>query len=303
VKGQSIQEIINLQKIQFLSNRFYDSIRNWYKNFMIEYREIYDESGITLYFNEYIKRTLILTVSVVFVSAIISNFILESFLNFGAEQIILSSITLSMTLGLVAMTLAFVNPVYQRNQSMNKLEKNMLYSMSYMAVLSSSGMPIERILRRLTEVEDNPPLKALTHKFLINISMLGKDILTALSEMADASPSKQLAKAIESIRTTIMTSGDLKTIIIYEVERQMQKKKEKLKASVNTLVYIGEIYVTMMVVTPVLFILMITIMSIMGGVSFGGSSILQLNLIIFFGIPIMGAAFIIILDQVLEIEE
>ena len=48
---------------------------------------------------------------------------------------------------------------------------------------------------------------------------------------------------------------------------------------------------------------MITIMSIMGGISFGGSSITQLNLIIFFGIPVMGAAFIIILDQVLEIEE
>ena len=58
----------------------------------------------------------------------------------------------------------------------------------------------------------------------------------------------------------------------------------------------------MMVVTPVLFILMITILSIMGG-SFGGSSVIQLNLIIFFGLPVMASAFLIILDQVLVIEE
>ena len=288
---QSLADKINLKQLQILYNDLNLSLKTWYKNFMIEYRDIYDESGIKLYFNEYKKRTAIITVSVVFATALISNFILESFFDFGAETILISSLILSITLGLVTLILAFVNPVYQRSQSMNKLEKNLLYSMSYMAVLSASGMPIERIFRRLTEVEDNPPLKALTHKFIINISMLGKDILTALAEMADASPSRQLQKTIESIRTTIMTSGDLKTIIIYEVGRQMQKKKEKLKASVNTLVYVGEIYVTMMVVTPVLFILMITIMSIMGGISFGGSSVVQLNLIIFFGIPVMGAAF------------
>jgi len=127
------------------------------------------------------------------------------------------------------------------------------------------------------------------------------DILSALNEMADQSPSRNLTKMIASIRTTIMTSGDLKNLLLYEVDRQLQKKREVLKNSVNVLVYIGEIYVTMMVVTPVLFILMITILSIMGGV--GGGAVVQLNLIIFFGIPVMTAAFIIILDQVLVIEE
>jgi hypothetical protein len=100
-----------------------------------------------------------------------------------------------------------------------------------------------------------------------------------------------------------MTSGDLKGLLVYEVERQLQKKKEILKNNLSTLVYLGEIYVTLMVVMPVLFILMITILSIMGGRSFGGSSVVQLNLIIFFGIPVMAAAFVIILDQVLVIEE
>jgi archaellum biogenesis protein FlaJ (TadC family) len=98
-----------------------------------------------------------------------------------------------------------------------------------------------------------------------------------------------------------MTSGDVKNLLLYEVDRQLQKKREVLKNSVNMLVYVGEIYVTMMVVTPVLFILMITILSIMGGI--GGGAVVQLNLIIFFGIPLMTAAFIIILDQVLVIEE
>jgi archaellum biogenesis protein FlaJ (TadC family) len=132
---------------------------------------------------------------------------------------------------------------------------------------------------------------------------LGIDVHTALRDVADMSPSRRLAKQLESIRTTIMTSGDLKTLLTYEVERQLQKKKEKLKNTLTTLVYVGELYVTLMVVTPVLFILMITIMSIMGGQSFGGSAAAQLNLIVFIGIPIMASAFILLLDIILGGDE
>ena len=76
-----------------------------------------------------------------------------------------------------------------------------------------------------------------------------------------------------------------------------------MKNTLTGLVYIGEIYVTLMVVTPVLFILMVTILSILGGVSLGGSPVLQLNLLVFAGIPIMAAVFIIFLDMFLEAEE
>ena len=54
---------------------------------------------------------------------------------------------------------------------------------------------------------------------------------------------------------------------------------------------------------PVLFILMITILSLMAGPSFGASSALQLNLIVFFGIPVMAIAFILFLDIILGGEE
>jgi archaellum biogenesis protein FlaJ (TadC family) len=172
-----------------------------------------------------------------------------------------------------------------------------------MAVLASSGMPIERILETVSVVEDNPPLNRLTRKFLTNIKLLGVDVHTAIRDIADKSPSRMLSRHLEAIRTTIMTSGDLKGLLTYEVGRQLAKKKEKLRNTLNTLVYVGELYVTLLVVTPVLFILMITILSLMGGASFGKSSALQLNLIVFFGIPVMASAFILFLDIILGGEE
>ena len=284
-------------------SRLHLYISDWYHNFMIQYEALFDESGIKQSFSEYNRKLHIVTLAVFTVSLLGSIGAMETITDYGLLTILATSLTLSTTLTLLSLTIGVVNPVYQKGQSMKKLEDNLIYSVSYMAILSASGMPIERILRRISEVEDNPPLKNMTHKFLVNVGLVGEDVLSALSKLADISPSKTLAKQIESIRMAIMTSGDLKSILLYEVDRLTQRKREKMKESINTLVYLGEIYVTMMVVTPILFILMITIFSIMGGMSFGGSSVVQLNLIIFFGIPVMAAAFIIILDQVLVIEE
>jgi len=283
-------------------NAIIKGFNDWIPRYMDEFRDIYDESGINQIFSNYTRKVNIISLGVFTSILLISLAVNMSVLIIPLNRSIISSFVISSSFGLISLVIGHINPLYQRAQTKKFLENNLIYSLSYMSVLSSSGMPIERIFRRVSEVEDNPPLKLLINKFLVNVNLLGQDVLSALNVMADHSPSKSLAKQISSIRTTVMTSGDLKKLLIYEVERQLQKKREKLKDSVNSLVYLGEVYVTLMVVTPVLFILMITILSIMGG-SFGGSSILQLNLIIFFGLPVLAAAFLLVLDQVMEIEE
>ena len=303
MENRALQDSIQPIRDYVVNSRPYLYLHDWYRDFMVEYEERFDESGIQQTFGDYNRKLGIISLAVFVVSLLGSIGALRFVGGYGWLTIVFTSLILSSTLTVLGLAVGVYNPIYQKGQNTKKLEDNLIYSVSYMAILSASGMPVERILRRITEVEDNPPLKNLTHKFLVNVGLVGEDVLSALSKIAGISPSKTLAKQIESLRTAIMTSGDLKGILLYEVERLTQKKREKMKESINTLVYLGEIYVTMMVVTPILFILMITIFSIMGGMSFGGSSVLQLNLIIFFGIPVMAAAFIIVLDQVLVIEE
>jgi flagellar protein FlaJ len=286
-----------------LNHKIVLGIKDQYRTFNKEYFEIYEESGIPLTFPEYKRRITIYSGAFSILTLIISTFLHETFLSLSFVRTLYVSGILSISIFLIGNIIGLINPIYKRGQAKTYLENNLVYSLSYMAVLSSSGMPIEKILERVSDVEDNPPLTRLTVKFLTEISLLGIDVHTALRDVADMSPSRRLAKQLESIRTTIMTSGDLKTLLTYEVERQLQKKKEKLKNTLTTLVYVGELYVTLMVVTPVLFILMITIMSIMGGQSFGGSAAAQLNLIVFIGIPIMASAFILLLDIILGGDE
>ena len=171
-----------------------------------------------------------------------------------------------------------------------------------MTILSASGTSIEHIMERLTEVEVDSPLHPITKKFLMNVELFGFDATSALADVMRRSPTDNLRKLYMSINNTIQTSGDLKGLLTYEVERQIQLKEEGLKKLTGNLTYMGEIYVTAMVVAPILFILMITILSIIN-TSFGTSSVLQLNLIVFFGIPLMASAIIIVLDTMLGGDE
>ena len=272
-----------------------------------DFQQAYKDSTITMYLDDYVRRAAMITTFCT-VSAVTITFLSFVFLLSGNPWWTYPRIALfTCATGIIILALSVFfsvyYPYYKRGEAKGRLEDGLIYFLSYMAVLSASGMSIERILERITEVEDNPPLIHLSKKFLMNIRLFGMDVRTALKDIAEMSPSKVLAKQLEAIRTAIATSGDLKVLLVYEMDRQLQVKREKLKAKLNTLVYVGEIYVAMMVITPTLFILVIAILSVLGGQGIGGSAILQLNLLVFVGIPILGGIFLVLLDQTMGREE
>jgi len=265
-----------------------------------EFREIYRESGILRPLDSYVRR-MALSVSAIFsLTAVASMMFHGHVLKLTGLRLIQAVFSLSLSAaGLLAFALLYY-PYHQRNQMREKTEEGLVYALSYMTVLSAGGISIERIMGRVAETEESPPLKKLAEKFMMNIRLFGFDVTSALRDISQRSPSEALSNLLDSVNNTIQTSGDLKSLLTYEVERQLQRKREKLKKTMGTLTYMGELYVTLMVVAPILFILMLTILSVLGGGPFGGSSVLQLNLLVFFGVPIMAAGFIIVLDTVVK---
>jgi len=259
-------------------------------------------SGITRYIDDYRRRSLIMTIISMPIFFLASAAFLGLLLRMSVINTILGGIATTLIGSSILGSCFVYYPYYRRHENRNRLEEGLIYSLSYMAVLSASGMSIERIIDRITEVEDSPPLIFLAKKFMMNIRLFGMDVRSALKDIAEMSPSKVFSKQIESMRTALATSGDLKSLLIFEVERQVQVKREKLKAKINTLVYVGELYVALMVITPVMFIIVIAVLSVLG-TSVGGGSIIQLNLIVFLGIPLMGGIFMVLLDQTLGREE
>lgn len=267
-----------------------------------EFKVIYEKSGISTLYTDYVKRMALIT-SLTFILAAVSSTLVHSILmDLPASKLILVVFSLSIiACGLVAFALLYY-PLHRRNQMRGKIEDSLAYTLSYMTVLSAGGISFDRIMERVSEVEENPPMKQLAEKFMVDIRLLGFDVASALKDVSRRSPSEALAKLMNSVNNTMQTRGDLKGLLTYEFERHLQRKRDKMKRVIGTQNFMGEVYITLMVVAPVLFILMLTILSVLGS-PFGISSVLQLNLLVFFGIPVIAIGLIIILDTILRGEE
>jgi len=268
-----------------------------------EFREIYDESGLSISYEDYRKLIAFGSSGVFLVSVVLSWFIHASVLRVQGPRLILGVAIISLLLTALSLFGLLYYPVYHKNQISNQIDNTLIYTVSYMTVLASSGISFERIMEHVAEVEAKGPLKRLVSKFIADVRLLGFPMSRALKDMAGRSPSKSLTRLLNGIDNISQTSGDLKSLLDFNYGALLQVKRQQLLKMLNTLTYIGEIYVTLMVVAPILFIVMLTILSILGGGGSTGNSITQLNLLVFFGIPFIAAAFLVLLDTVLGVEE
>ncbi|KYH37909.1 MAG: hypothetical protein AYL28_004870 [Candidatus Bathyarchaeota archaeon B23] len=268
-----------------------------------EFREIYSRSGLSTPYEDYMRRTALLSTLTYALSVVLLLILHTWLLPLRGLKLLMAIFIPSATIGLLTLLLSLYYPLYKRNQRRTQIDDSLLYALSYMAALSAGGLPIERIMERISEVEESEALRLIAGKFIADVRVFGFDVPTALRDVARRSPSELMEKLLEGVRNVVQTSGDLRGLLTYEVRRMLGRKREKLKRMMSTLVYLGELYVSLLVVAPILFILILTVLSVIGGNPLGIPPQIQLNLLVFVGIPTMAAGFTIVLDAIMGGEE
>lgn len=266
------------------------------------FKQVYQQSGISRLYESYMTIMLFATLAA-FASAFTAGALLHHFFfSLTLFQYLIAVLTFSFVISLAVPIMFISYPVYRRVQGRKEIDANLIYTTGYMGILSAGGIPIERMFERVAEVEQHPSINALARGLITNIKMFGYDVTTSIMQAAARSPSETFSKLLLSIVNTVKTSGDLRSLLTFETERLLHAKREQLKKTLSTLTVLGEIYITTMILGPIVFIIMLTILSVMGNVSFGLSPAEQLNLIVFFGLPVLSALIIVILNGVLPEE-
>ena len=266
-------------------------------------KKAYVQSGLSRSYESYMALMLFSS-SVAFLSIFVADNLVNSIL-FGLPlfQSLTASLILSCIFLLIVPAIFIAYPIYRGDQRKKQIETSLVYTTGYMGVLAAGGISAERIFERVTQVEQHLPIRELASRAMANIRIFGLDVVSSLNDVILHSPSETFSKLLTSITNTLKTSGDLKSLLTFETQRLLHTKKEELKKTLNTMTAFGELYITGVVIGPIVFIVMITILSVMGTVTFGISPVMQLNLLVFFGIPALSAVCIVILNGILPEEE
>ena len=266
-------------------------------------KQVYERSGISRLYESYIALMLFSS-AVTFAAALVIGALLHYFLfRLAIMQSVVAVLVLSIIASITVIIMFVAYPVYHGKQRRAEIDSNLVYTTGYMGVLSAGGISVERIFDRVIQVERRPAIRDLAKRLITDMRVFGVDVTSSLNDVIKHSPSEVFSKLLVGITNTLKTSGDLKSLLTFETERLLSMKREQLKKTLNTLLGLGEIYIAGVVMGPVTFIIMITILSVMGNVAFGISPIMQLNLLVFMGIPMICLIFIVILNSALPQEE
>jgi flagellar protein FlaJ len=211
---------------------------------------------------------------------------------------LLNSVLLSLLVGcaacLVSVGIGYLHPVLVAYSRGNSIDANLPHIAHFMAVLASSGMTPESVFRSLARVGKEYSVSKEVVGVIGEIELLGADLHTSLKRISEVSPSRKFGALLNGIVSTSHMGGDLAEYLNHEAMKFKEERMGKIKRFVENLAVVAESYVAFMVAAPLMLIIMLSVMSFMGGqVTIGTLSPIDLlNLLTFVFIP-TGVGFLI----------
>ncbi len=202
--------------------------------------------------------------------------IIAAVLGFGVSLLIFSirlpivpalvfSIIAAMVTGIVVFGFCYVYPVLTISSKVRKIESNLPLTANFMAVLASSGMPPERIFRSLANVGDEFGVGEEIRRAIADTELMGLDLNDALRRASVRSASRKFGAMLDGIVTTSHMGGDLASFLRDESEKAKKLRVTSMKSFLDSLAGMAEVYVSFMIALPLVLVVMLSVMSFLGG--------------------------------------
>jgi flagellar protein FlaJ len=193
----------------------------------------------------------------------------------------------------------FLLPALLASSRRGKIDHELPYVASHMSILASAGIPPTRMFKLLSDSVTTPEIASDSNEIVRDVEILGNDIMTAIESERHRSPSKAFGDVLEGLVATIRSGGNMKSYLIDATHTIMDLRRIAAKQLIETLGAFAEIYVTLLVVFPLLIIVMFSVMALIGG-GIGGLSVTTMMIFVTYGlIPICGIAIMVMLDSML----
>jgi len=271
--------------VKFLEKRFY-----WVKDY-------YYKAGFKKPFKLFLALlSFIATIS--FIAPLVSITLVYYL---SGYPLIISFIA-GMALGIITLSIALMftmyYPVVAASGRGEKLNAQTPYIVSYLGVLAAAGYSPEVIVEKYVEKAKLYGADREFKEVFKRISLGGKDVSTALREVSLYTPSQILSEVFEGFAGIAETGGNLREYFVGETERITRIREAKLKEILNSLSAVAEIYIALVVVSPLVFTTLFGIMAALGGFAIDPYFVIGvLNYVV---IPALAFGIIIIIESILS---
>ncbi len=149
-----------------------------------------------------------------------------------------------------------------------KIDRKISPAMSFVSAMSSADVNIDQIFKELGRQKIYGEVAQEAAWITRDTELLGVDILTAIRNGSQRSPSKRFQDFLQGVVTTATSGGQLKPYFLLKAEQYERENKLEMLQRVETMGLLAETFVTVVVAFPLFLVIIIAIFAVIGG---GGS--------------------------------
>jgi len=259
------------------------------------------KAGIRVTFRAYVAGMVVASLLGV-IGGALAGFLTAVYLNTFFLFRLLMPLGFALLGGAVTFSIFYVYPQFKAGSRRKKLDSQLSFTVGHMAVLASAGLTPERMIQSLAEEETSDVVNEEARMIMRDMSLLGMDLDHALQAEEKRSPSENFADFIDGFISASKTGGDVKAYLLRSASSLMLDKRLKARSIGESVGFVAELYTILLVVTPLLLLIMFSVIGIISG-SIGGFSILTLIYLITYAlVPLGGLAVLVVADSTISKE-
>ena len=242
----------------------------------------------------YVNIILLIT-TLAFISSFLI-FMLISFLNLNIYTLLIRPLIISVLVSLGAFTITYVYPFIKADQRSKIIDANLPFAINHMSAVATSGLPPDMMFRIASQSREYKELNLELKRLVEYVDLFGYDLTTAIESLSATTPSRDFKEFLDGALATLTSGGDFSLFLREKSDQAMFSYKLRMEKYNETVSTYSDVYMGIMIVAPVFFIAILSLVSILGGTILG----LDIQTVIVLGtyaiIPMLNIAFLIFLE-------
>lgn len=181
------------------------------------------------------------------------------------------------------------NIVDSRERSINIM---LPHAITYMYALSYGGTNLLEVFKSLAAAEDTYGEVASEFDMIVrDMELFGNDMFTALRNARNLTPSGSMEQFLDDLVSVLDSGGDVTTFFEDQASTYAEAANDEQEDFLETLSVLSEIFIVGFVAAPLFLIVTLMVISFLGG-----STVDQMALLVYLGLPLGMIGFIMFID-------
>jgi flagellar protein FlaJ len=228
------------------------------------------------------------------IGVIIGGILLAWIMNLMTPLILVLIFIGAPVIGFVAYQFLMLSPGTVAKNRAYKIDLALPRVIGFMYAMSRSGAGVVEIFKELSTRHDVGELRNEARIFMRDVEYLGHDPLTAVRDLARTTPSRRLKEFLEILAPIAETGGSITAYFASKWSEYQADAKADQGEFISSLELYSELYITIVMLMP---LLMLLVFALLGPLA--GYADTWLYLIAYILIPIMAAAFMVLMSVTL----